>query len=278
VRQALEAAAEARQEELKQASLAQALTKEKLDVTLPGRKPVSGRLHPITQTLRQLLSIFSDMGFQVYLAREVETDDYNFTFLNIPPYHPARDMWDTFHTNAENVVLRTHTSPGQIHAMREFCPDPVRVALPGMCFRYEQVTSRAEMQFYQIELLAVGQDITFGDLKGTLQDFARRLFGENVQIRLRPNYFPFTEPSAEMDVECFICGGKGCSVCKGAGWLEVLGCGMVHPVVLKYGGYDPEKFSGFAAGMGVERINMLQNAVQDIRNYWRNDIRFLRQF
>jgi phenylalanyl-tRNA synthetase alpha chain len=278
VRQALEAALEEKSESLKQLALTKALQTEKIDVTLPGRRPTLGRLHPITQTLREILAIFADMGFQTYLSPEVETDDYNFTYLNMPPYHPARDMWDTFHTDQDGVVLRTHTSPGQIHAMREYAPDSVRVALPGMCFRYEQVTARAEMQFYQVELLAVGEDITFGDLKGTLQDFARRLFGKEVRSRLRPNYFPFTEPSAEMDIECFICSGEGCSICKGSGWLEILGCGMVHPTVLRYGGYDPEKYSGFAAGMGVERITMLKNSINDIRHFWRNDIRFLEQF
>jgi phenylalanyl-tRNA synthetase alpha chain len=218
------------------------------------------------------------MGFQVYRSREVESDDYNFTFLNMPPHHPARDMWDTFFTTAEGVVLRTHTSPGQIHAMREYHPEPIRVILPGMVYRYEQVTTRSEMQFTQVEGLALGKDITFGDLKGTLNDFARRLFKADVRTRFRASHFPFTEPSAEMDVECFICTGKGCSVCKHTGWLEILGSGMVHPNVLRYGGYDPEEFSGFAFGMGPERITMLLHQINDIRNFWRNDLRFLEQF
>ena len=278
VRQALEAALEEKQAALKLAALQSSLDSDKLDVTLPGRTISRGRLHPVTQTLRRIYAIFADMGFQVYRSREVETDDYNFTFLNMPAHHPARDMWDTFYTNKEGVILRTHTSPGQIHAMREYHPEPIRVILPGMCFRYEQVTTRSEMQFTQVEGLAVGYNITFGDLKGTLTDFARRLFDADVRTRFRASHFPFTEPSAEMDVECFICGGDGCSVCKHTGWLEILGSGMVHPNVLRYGGYDPEEYSGYAFGMGPERITMLLHQIEDIRYFWRNDLRFLEQF
>ena len=279
VRVALEEALEKKQAVLKQAALSASLDGDQLDVTLPGRAMVRGRLHPITQTLRRTYAIFAEMGFQVYRSREVESDDYNFTFLNMPPHHPARDMWDTFHTSTEGVILRTHTSPGQIHAMREFHPDPIRVILPGMCYRYEQVTTRSEMQFTQVEGLAVGKHITFSDLKGTLTDFARRLFDDpNVGTCFRASHFPFTEPSAEMDVECFVCGGKGCSVCKQTGWLEILGSGMVHPTVLRYGGYDPEEYSGYAFGMGPERITMLLHRIDDIRYFWRNDLRFLEQF
>ena len=278
VRQALEAALEQKQAALKLAALQSSLDTEKLDVTLPGRTISRGRLHPVTQTLRRIYAIFAEMGFQVYRSREVESDDYNFTFLNMPAHHPARDMWDTFYTDKEGVILRTHTSPGQIHAMREYHPDPIRVILPGMCFRYEQVSTRAEMQFTQVEGLAVGYNITFGDLKGTLTDFAGRLFDADVRTRFRASYFPFTEPSAEMDVECFICGGEGCSVCKQTGWLEILGSGMVHPNVLRYGGYDPEEYSGYAFGMGPERITMLLHQIEDIRYFWRNDLRFLEQF
>ncbi|MFM8321767.1 MAG: phenylalanine--tRNA ligase subunit alpha, partial [Chloroflexota bacterium] len=249
-----------------------------LDVTLPGRAPVRGRLHPITATLRQIYRVFGDMGFQVYRSREVETDEYNFELLNIPKHHPARDMWDTFHVTTPGVVLRTHTSPGQIHVMREYCPQPVRVILPGMCYRYEQISARKETQFNQIEGLAIGEDITMGDLKGTLTDFARRMFGQDVRTRFRASHFPFTEPSAEMDVECFLCGGQGCGVCSGSGWLEILGCGMVHPVVLRNGGYDPDKFMGYAFGLGPERITMLRHKVEDIRYLWQNDLRFLEQF
>lgn len=278
VRLELEALYEKKQTELQQASLASSLAGEILDVTLPGRALMRGRLHPVTQTMRRITHIFAEMGFQVFRSRDVESDDYNFTFLNMPPHHPARDMWDTFHVKGEGVVLRTHTSPGQVHAMRAYHPEPIRVILPGMCYRYEQVTTRAEMQFTQVEGLAVGEDITFGDLKGTLTDFARRLFDADVRTRFRASHFPFTEPSAEMDVECFVCNGQGCSVCKQTGWLEILGSGMVHPNVLRAGGYDPEKFTGYAFGMGPERLTMLLYRIDDIRNFWRNDMRFLEQF
>ena len=278
VKQALEAALSERSEELRQSALLRSLQGERLDVTLPGRPVPLGRLHPITQTLRRIYRIFGDMGFQVYRTREVETDEYNFELLNIPAHHPARDMWDTFHTTTPGVLLRTHTSPGQIHAMRERAPEPIRVILPGMCYRYEQVSARKDIQFTQVEGLALGSNITFGDLKGTLSDFARRMFGDNVGIRFRASHFPFTEPSAEMDIECFVCGGKGCSVCGGSGWLEILGSGMVHPTVMRNGGYDPEKFSGYAFGMGPERITMLRHRIEDIRYLWSNDLRFLEQF
>ncbi len=278
VKQALESALEKKQSALRMAALEASLSGEHLDVSLPGRAQPLGRLHPVNQTLRRIYAIFAEMGFQVYRSREVESDDYNFTFLNIPAHHPARDMWDTFHTDREGVILRTHTSPGQIHAMREYCPETIRVILPGMVYRYEQVTTRSEMQFNQVEGLAVGPNITFGDLKGTLTDFARRLFNPQVRTRFRASHFPFTEPSAEMDVECFVCMGDGCSVCKGTGWLEILGSGMVHPTVLRAGGYDPEQVSGFAFGMGPERITMLLHRITDIRHFWRNDVRFLEQF
>lgn len=278
VKNALEGALEEAKEALRTADLERSLATEVLDVTLPGRKIPHGRLHPTTQTLREIYRVFADMGFQIYRSREVETDEYNFEYLNMPAHHPARDMWDTFHTTQEGIILRTHTSPGQIHAMKEYAPDPIRVILPGMCYRYEQVSTRYEMQFYQVEGLALGKDITFGDLKGTLSDFARRMFGQQVRTRFRASHFPFTEPSAEMDVECFLCGGSGCGVCKGTGWLEILGCGMVHPVVMEYGGYDPNEFSGFAFGMGPERISMLRHRIEDIRYFWANDLRFLEQF
>lgn len=278
VKQLLESALVEKADALRLASLARSLHQERLDISLPGRPVLRGRLHPTTQTLRQISQIFADMGFQVYRSREVETDEYNFELLNIPAYHPARDMWDTFHTTTPGVLLRTHTSPGQIHVMREFCPQPIRVILPGMCYRYEQVSTRKDIQFNQVEGLAVGYQITFSDLKGTLTDFARRMFGQDVRTRFRAAYFPFTEPSAEMDIECFLCGGKGCGVCAGSGWLEILGCGMVHPVVLRNGGYDPQKYSGYAFGMGPERIAMLRYRVPDIRYFWANDLRFLEQF
>ncbi len=249
-----------------------------LDVTLPGRKPAEGRLHIITRTLRDLYRVFGDMGFQVYRTRDVETDEMNFELLNFPPHHPAREMQDSFYTTDEGVILRTHTSAGQIRAMRDYYPEPIRVVLPGMCYRNEQVTARSEMQFTQLELLAVGDNITFADLKGTLTEFARRMFGADRQTRFRASYFPFTEPSAEMDISCFLCNGKGCNICKYTGWLEILGCGMVHPTVLRNGGYDPQKYFGFAAGLGPERIAMLKYGIDDIRQFWANDLRFLEQF
>lgn len=278
VKQALEAALEERSEQMRQAALEQSLQRERLDITLPGRPFSRGRLHITTQVLREIYRVFGDMGFQVYRSREVESDDYNFGLLNMPQHHPARDMWDTFYTTTPGVILRTHTSPGQIHAMREYAPEPVRVILPGMCYRYEQVSARSETQFNQVEVLAVGHNISLCDLKGTLTEFARRMFSENVRTRLRPSYFPFTEPSGEMDVECFVCAGKGCPICKESGWLEILGCGMIHPTVLRNGGYDPEKFTGFAAGMGPERIAILRHRIEDIRYMWGNDVRFLEQF
>ncbi|HEY60334.1 MAG TPA: phenylalanine--tRNA ligase subunit alpha [Anaerolineae bacterium] len=278
VKQALESQYSTRLEALKQETLEHSLKSEKLDITLPGRKATRGRLHIATQILREIYRIFAEMGFQIYLSPEVETDAYNFELLNIPAYHPARDLWDTFYTTTPGVIMRTHTSPGQIRAMREFAPNPVRVVLPGMVYRYEQMDASHEIQFNQLELLAVGENITFGDLRGTLEDFAHRMYGEDVQTRMRPSYFPFTEPSAEMDVQCIVCGGEGCPVCSGTGWLEILGCGMVHPVVLKNGGYDPKIFSGFAAGLGPERIAMLRYHIEDIRYFWSNDVRFLEQF
>jgi len=275
---ALEEAFQVRQEGMRITELDRSLREDKLDVTLPGRPLTRGRLHPATQTLRRIYAIWAEMGFQIYRSREVETDEYNFGLLNMPAHHPARDMWDTFHTAKEGIVLRTHTSPGQIHVMRERAPEPIRVILPGMCYRYEQLTARAEFQFNQVEGLAVGKQITFADLKGTLISFARRMFDQDVRTRFRAQHFPFTEPSAEMDIECFLCGGEGCGVCKYSGWLEILGCGMVHPTVLRNGGYDPEVFTGFAFGMGPERIAMLKHGIEDIRYYWANDLRFLEQF
>jgi phenylalanyl-tRNA synthetase alpha chain len=278
VKLAFERAWDERQQAMAAARLERALQSEHIDVTLPGRPLTRGRLHPATQTLRQIVAIWAEMGFQVYRSRDVESDAYNFELLNIPAHHPARDMWDTFYTTTPGVVLRTHTSPGQIHVMRQRAPEPIRVVLPGMCYRYEQVSARSEIQFNQVEGLAVGRNITFGDLKGTLTAFARRFFGSQVRTRFRAAHFPFTEPSAEMDVECFVCAGSGCPVCKATGWLEVLGSGMVHPTVLANGGYDPRQFSGFAFGMGPERITMLKHRIEDIRAFWANDLRFLEQF
>lgn len=289
VKQSLESALVDRSTALKQMELERDLASTPIDVTLPGRPIHRGRLHPATQQVRRVLAILAEMGFQVYTSREVETDEFNFQLLNFPPHHPAREMQDSLYIDAPDrgdnpLVLRTHTSPGQIRAMREFAatnpknPPPIRIALPGMCFRSEQITARSEVQFNQMEGLAVGRNITFSDLKGTLTDFARRMFGRHARVRFRASYFPFTEPSAEVDVECFVCGGRGCTVCKGSGWLEILGSGMVHPVVLENGGYDPRRYTGFAFGMGTERQIMLRHRVDDIRYFWGNDIRFLEQF
>jgi phenylalanyl-tRNA synthetase alpha chain len=278
LKQSLEAAYEAQVEALKRVGQTRSLAADRVDVTLPGRPPRPGRLHPVTQTLREIYRIFAEMGFQVYLSRDVETDDYNFALLNMPPHHPARDMWDTFYTQTPGVILRTHTSPGQIHAMRQYNPEPIRVILPGMCYRYEQITARAEIMFTQVEGLAVGRHITMADLKGTIADFARRMFGKGRQVRFRASHFPFTEPSAEVDMDCILCEGKGCRLCKYTGWLEIMGSGMVHPVVLQNGGYDPDLYSGFAFGMGPERITMLKYGIEDIRYFWANDLRFLEQF
>ena len=285
----LEAAFDERSLLIQEAALGRSLESEHLDVSLPGRPVRGGRLHPATQTLRRILDILAEMGFQVYTSNEVETDEYNFQNLNFPPDHPAREMQDSFYVEAGEradnpVLMRTHTSPGQIRAMRAAAasdpanPPPIRIALPGMCFRYEQITARSEVQFNQVEGLAVGKNITFSDLKGTLSDFARRMFGQNTRTRFRAQHFPFTEPSAEMDVECFVCGGEGCTVCKQAGWLEILGCGMVHPIVLQNGGYDPTRYTGFAWGMGSERMAMLRYKIEDIRYFWGNDVKFLEQF
>ncbi len=290
VKQTLEAALAAKSEALEEAALERSLQQERLDVTLPGRPQTMGRLHPATQTLREIYSIFAEMGFQIYLSREVETDENNFQLLNFPPHHPAREMQDSYYIDTGSnrgdnpLLLRTHTSPGQIHAMREMSsmnpadPPPIRIILPGMCYRYEQISARYEIQFSQVEGLAVSKHITFGDLKGTISDFGRRLFGQHVRTRFRAAHFPFTEPSAEVDFECFLCSGEGCPVCKYTGWLEIMGCGMVHPIVLQNGGYDPTRYSGFAFGMGPERLTMLRYRIEDIRYFWANDLRFLEQF
>ncbi|MBI3913030.1 MAG: phenylalanine--tRNA ligase subunit alpha [Chloroflexi bacterium] len=280
VKTALESAFAAKTGQMQQRALSESLESEPLDVTLPGRPRARGRLHPATAVMREIYRIWGDMGFQIFRTREVETDEMNFQLLNIPRFHPARDNWSTFYIadSDQRVLLRTHTSPGQIRAMRALHPNPIRVILPGMCYRYEQITARSEIQFYQVEGLAVGHNITFADLKGTLTEFARRLYGENIQTRFRADHFPFTEPSMEMDVECIICHGAGCPVCKQTGWLEILGSGMVHPDVLRNGGYDPAEWSGFAFGMGPQRIAMLKHRIDDIRYFWGNDLRFLEQF
>lgn len=278
IKEELTAAYEKTLADAKERALNASLTANPLDVTLPGRPLERGRLHVATRIMRQIYAIFADMGFQVYRTREVETDEMNFELLNMPPHHPARDMWDTFHTTTPGVILRTHTSPGQIHVMREFHPEPIRVILPGMCYRYEAITTRSEIQFQQVEGLVIGQHVTMADLKGTITAFARRMFGQERQVRFRSSYFPFTEPSIEVDIDWPKEDPNADRLTKGTGWLEIMGAGMVHPVVLRNGGYDPHKHAGFAFGMGPQRITMLKYAIDDIRQFWANDLRFLRQF
>ncbi|MDI7275905.1 MAG: phenylalanine--tRNA ligase subunit alpha [Anaerolineae bacterium] len=278
VKQRLEAAYDGRRSALEQEAVARAFEAERVDVTLPGRIPALGRLHISTQTLREIYAIFAQMGFTIYEAPEVETDELNFQLLNIPPHHPARDMWSTLYTERDGVLLRTHTSPGQIRIMRELCPGPIRAILPGKVYRYEQVSARYEFMLHQVEGLVVGRNIHMSDLKGVLEAFARQMFAGMRRWRFRGSYFPFTEPSMEMDIECVICSGPGCPVCKYSGWVEILGSGMVHPAVLENGGYDPAVYSGFAFGMGPERIAMLKHRINDIRYFFSNDPRFLAQF
>ncbi|OGE19752.1 MAG: phenylalanine--tRNA ligase subunit alpha [Candidatus Dadabacteria bacterium RIFCSPHIGHO2_12_FULL_53_21] len=266
---------ERRLDELREEKKRRSLYEEKIDVTLPGRGMPVGARHPITQVMEEVTTIFERMGFEVAEGPEVETDYYNFEALNIPKNHPARDMQDTFYVSDE-IVLRTHTSPVQIRVMEKRKP-PVKVIAPGKVYRCDSDISHTPM-FHQIEGLLVDEGVTFGDLKGVLTEFVRLVFGEGVGVRFRPSFFPFTEPSAEVDIACLICGGKGCRVCKNTGWLEILGCGMVDPEVFKSVGYDPDRYSGFAFGMGIERIAMLKFGINDIRLFFENDIRFLRQF
>ena len=261
----------------------QAIAEEgRIDVTLPGRHVPVGRLHPTTQMVREICDAFASMGFQVVEGPEVEWDYYNFEMLNIPKDHPARDMWDTLwidqvDDNGERpMLLRTHTSPMQVRTMQSADP-PVRVIVPGKCYRYEATDATHEWHFYQVEGLAVDDGITFADMKGTLYEFARLIFGSERKVRFRVDFFPFVEPGAEMAIDCFMCKG-GCSVCKGTGWIEILGAGMVNPTVLEGVGYDSSRYTGFAFGMGVERIAMLKYGIDDIRLFYGNDLRFLRQF
>jgi len=253
----------------------EALEREKIDVTLPGRRILVGRRHPLTQTLDEIIDIFSRLGFEVVEGPEVELDYYNFEALNIPKGHPAREMQATFFISDE-VVLRTHTSPVQVRTMEKKRP-PVRVICPGAVYRCDSDPTHSPM-FHQVEGLLVDKGITFADLKGVLTVFVRQMFGKETRLRFRPSFFPFTEPSAEIDIECFICGGKGCGVCSNTGWLEILGSGMVDPAVYKFVNYDPEEVTGFAFGMGIERIAMLKFGINDIRLFFTNDLRFLKQF
>ena len=247
-----------------------------IDFTLPGDPIPVGSLHPLTQVLEEIKAIFIRLGFSVAYGPEIDTEFYNFEALNIPQYHPARDMQDTFYISKE-VLLRTHTSDTQIHYMENHEP-PVRIIAPGRVYRNEDISVRSYCLFHQVEGLYVDTSVTFAELKGTLDYFARELFGQDVKTRFRPSYFPFTEPSAEMDVSCIFCKGKGCGICKHAGWLEILGCGMVDPEVYKSVKYEPDKWTGYAFGMGIERIAMLKYGVQDIRLFYNGDVRFLRQF
>ncbi len=258
-----------------QAKLAR-LQAESIDISLPGRTFAVGHQHLITRTMDEIIDIFTGMGFSVAEGPEVETDYYNFEALNIPKEHPARDMQDSFYFNPE-LLLRTHTSPVQVRTMQRKRPEPVRIIAPGRVYRRDDDATHSPM-FYQTEALVVDKGISLADLKGVLLTFARSMFGPERQIRLRPSFFPFTEPSAEVDISCFVCNGSGCRLCKQSGWLEILGSGMVHPRVLSMSGYDPEQVSGFALGMGIERIAMLKYGVDDIRHLYTNDIRFLRQF
>ncbi len=277
VRETLERAVAARHVELEAAELERRLAHETLDVTLPGRRLARGSLHPVIETNREIARIFGQFGFVVYEGPEVETDERNFQALNIPPDHPARDLWDTLYTNVPGYLLRTHTSPGQIHVMQQ-TRVPIRALLPGRCFRYEAVDASHGFEFFQVEGLMVDEGTTLGDLRGLLDAFAHAMFGATRATRFRPGYYPFTEPSVAFDVQCVVCDGAGCPACQRTGWMTILGAGMVHPVVLRNGGLDPERYQGFAFGMGSERITMLRHRIDDIRFFLENDLRFLEQF
>ena len=273
-----------RQQALKEVETASRLGEDRIDVTLPGRPVALGRLHPITQVVREVCAAFVSMGFDIVEGPEVEWEHYNFDLLNIPRDHPARDMFDTFWVKWEDpteqgrrMLLRTHTSPMQARVMERQRP-PVRVVVPGKVYRYEATDATHESEFTQVEGLAVDEGITFADLKGTLYEFARRIFGRERRVRFNCSYFPFVEPGAEMSIDCFVCKGEGCGICKETGWIEIMGAGMVHPRVLEGVGYDPSVYTGFAFGLGPERIAMLKYGIDDIRLFRANDVRFLRQF
>lgn len=276
VRGDIEEAIAKRSTELKSLLLEQQLKNERLDVTMPGKNKALGHKHPLSIVLDEVKDIFMGMGFDVAEGPEVELDYYNFEALNIPKDHPARDTQDTFYIN-DNIVLRTQTSPVQIRVMENSQP-PIRIIAPGRVYRSDAVDATHSPLFHQIEGLVVDEGITMGDMKGTLEAFAKRLYGEDTKIRLRPHHFQFTEPSCEIDVSCFKCGGKGCPMCKGEGWIEILGGGMVHPKVLKNGGIDPDRYSGFAFGVGLERLVMFRFNIDDMRLLYENDLRFLKQF
>jgi phenylalanyl-tRNA synthetase alpha chain len=272
LKQQLQAALEARQ-----AAIHPVQKATRLDVTLPGRPPTAGRLHPVTATLRRMLAAVRQMGFQTFRGPDVEWDEYHFTLLNFPPHHPARDSYDTFFTTDPGKLLRAHTSPAQIRVMRN-TGVPVRAVVPGACYRYDQPDASHNFMFYQMEGLAVGANIHMTDLFGAIRGVLQLLFGESVRLRFRGHYFPFTEPSIETDLACTVCGGQGCRLCKGSGWVEVIPGGLIHPAVLRNGGIDPSRYSGFAFGAGVDRIAALWYRIPDIRMLYENDYRFLRQF
>ena len=276
VRTFIEQDLEKRAAELKAEEIKRKLEREKLDVTLPGKRHELGAKHPLSIVLDELKETFVGMGFDIVEGPEVETDYYNFEALNIPKNHPARDTQDTFYIN-ENILLRTQTSPVQVRVMEKQKP-PIRVISPGRVYRSDAVDATHSPLFHQIEGLVVDKGVTFADLKGTLEAFVKQLYGEDSVVRFRPHHFPFTEPSAELDVQCFSCHGEGCRLCKGEGWIEILGCGMVHPKVLENCNIDPEEYSGFAFGMGLERLVMRRYQIDDLRLFYENDVRFLKQF
>ncbi len=276
VRAFLESQIEAKKSQILKKERAEKIKSETLDVTMPGKKSELGKVHPLTSVMNSIKDIFLGMGFSIADGPEVEYDYYNFEALNIPPNHPARDTQDTFYIN-DKVVLRTQTSPMQVRIMEQQKP-PIRVIAPGRVYRSDALDATHSPVFHQIEGLVVDKGVTMADLKGTLEMFIKSLYGEETKVRFRPHHFPFTEPSAEVDVACFACGGKGCRVCKGEGWIEILGCGMVHPKVLANCGIDPEIYSGFAFGLGLERIAMRKFDIDDIRLFFENDLRFLKQF
>ena len=279
IREELEAAISARRLRLDEIALDVRLAQEKTDVTLPGRALPRGSLHPLIETQREIVRIFHEFGFVTYESPEVESEELNFELLNIPRDHPARDLWDTLYVAGtdHHYVLRTHTSPGQIRVMRSTKP-PIRALLPGRCFRYEAVDASHGFEFFQVEGLMVDEGTSLATLRGLLDQFARAMFGADTATRFRPGYYPFTEPSVAFDIGCLICGGSGCAACKRSGWLTILGAGMVHPVVLRNGGLDPEKYQGFAFGMGTDRITMLRHGISDLRVFLQDDMRFLESF
>jgi len=277
VREAVEGALDAARQRTARAALTARLATEAVDVTTPGRPIARGTLHPITETIGRIAEIFGQFGFVTYEGPEIESDATNFRMLNIPPDHPARDLWDTMYLDIDDGLLRTHTSPGQIRVMHAETP-PIRALLPGRCFRYEAVDASHASEFFQVEGLMVDEGTNLADLRGLLDEFAHAMFGPGTGTRFRPGYYPFTEPSVAFDIACLVCGGPGCPACGRTGWVTILGAGMVHPVVLQYGGIDPERYQGFAFGMGVERIAMLRHGIGDVRVFLENDLRLLEQF